>query len=235
MGTMGYRSYVTQREIAMSSKLSAIIFDWDGTLMDSVGHIVSLLVVAVAAEHGLQIEAHQARQVVGLGAEQAITQLFPDCPLLQRQNLIERFRQRYYLEPDALPTLFAGTEQVLQSLKADGYRLAVATGKSRRGLDLALKQTKTADYFEATRCADETHDKPHPLMIEQILDELALEPNQALLLGDTTYDMALAENAGIAAGAVSYGVHRREALLVYLPAFMIDTIEALPQAVAGLA
>ena len=200
------------------------VFDWDGTLMDSVGRIVSCLRQA-AEEQGLADLGDAAfADVIGLGLPQAIAQLYPQ--LNPRQ--IEQFRDDYaarFVAADARPSqLFPGALQLLEALRARGHWVAVATGKSRRGLDRVLGELGLDDCFHATRCADETASKPDPRMLHEIVAALGAEPEQAVMIGDTEYDLEMAARARIRSLGVSYGVHSRERLARHGPARIVDSL-----------
>ena len=153
------------------------------------------------------------RNIIGLGLTQALKTLYPDESTERRLQLVERYR-KHFLELDATPTpLFPGVAAGLEKLRAQGYLLAVATGKARRGLNRALDETGMRPLFASSRCADETQSKPHPQMLHEILDETGVAPARALMVGDTVYDMEMARQAQVAGLAVSYGVHARERLL----------------------
>jgi phosphoglycolate phosphatase len=205
-----------------------LIFDWDGTLMDSAARIVGSMQAAFR-ELGLPPPATAAaRDVIGLGLSQAVAQLAPGQGEATRAEIITRYRA-HYLELDDTPTpLFAGAAAVIADLQAQGYLLAVATGKSRRGLDQALAQTGLGAHFHATRSADETFSKPHPQMVLELLDELGVPAERALMIGDTEYDLLTARNAKVDALAVCYGVHAPERLLALGPLACLSAIDALP-------
>ena len=197
----------------MNTRYDLIVFDWDGTLMDSERKIVRCM-SAAAADLGLANPGAEAiRQIIGLGLDEAMAQLFPQAPASLRQRLVERYREHFLgLDQTDMP-LFPGVEEGLACLAQGGLLLAVATGKARRGLDRVLHETGTGRYFAATRCADEALSKPHPRMLEDILEQTGVRRERALMVGDTTYDMLMARNAGMGALAVTYGVHSREQLL----------------------
>jgi phosphoglycolate phosphatase len=190
-----------------------IVFDWDGTLMDSEAKIVRCMQAAARDAGVSDPGAERVRHIIGLGLAEAMEALFPAESPAQRARLVEHYR-RHFLEVDdtAMP-LFPGVAEGLAGLAARGYLLAVATGKSRRGLDRVLDESGTRALFTASRCADETFSKPHPQMLEEILDITGVDPGRALMVGDTVYDMQMARNARVPGLAVSYGVHAREQLL----------------------
>jgi phosphoglycolate phosphatase len=188
-----------------------IVFDWDGTLMDSAG-MIAHCVQAAARDLGLEPPSDErARHIIGLGLGDALRHALPDLPEDHYGELVDRYRH-HYLSRDHELALFAGAEALVQLLAENGYRLGVATGKSRNGLDRVLEQTGLDRFFHGTRCADECHSKPHPQMIEELMDEFAVSPVHTLMIGDTTHDLLMASNAGVDAVAVSYGAHPRTAL-----------------------
>jgi phosphoglycolate phosphatase len=190
-----------------------IIFDWDGTLMDSEAKIVRCIQGA-AQDLGTPDPGPAAiRHIIGLGLQEAMQALFPGETGVRRVQLIDRYRQHFLeLDNTAMP-LFPGVREGLAALAEQGYLLAVATGKARRGLERVLDETGTRHLFVASRCADEAFSKPHPRMLEDILDMTGINRQQAIMVGDTVYDMEMARHAGVSGLAVSYGVHAREHLL----------------------
>jgi phosphoglycolate phosphatase len=204
-----------------------IVFDWDGTLMDSEAKIVACIQAAFedVGEPAPTLEA--ARNIIGLGLDDAMAELWPQAGPDQWRRVGDRYRY-YFLGGDQTPsTLFPGARELVDWLLDEGYLLAVATGKSRRGLDISLEATGLADRFHATRCADETFSKPHPEMLLQIMDELGVVGTDTLMVGDTEYDMQMASNAGARALAVCYGVHDRERLLMQGPLGCLETLAEL--------
>lgn len=197
----------------MRQSFDLIVFDWDGTLMDSEAKIVRCM-QAAAADTGIADPGVAAiRNIIGLGLSQAIQVLFPEQAPAQSAVLVGHYR-KHFSEFDTTATpLFPGVAEGLAQLRAQGYLLAVATGKARRGLDRVLDDTGLRPLFAASRCADEAQSKPHPQMLEEILAETGVENGRALMVGDTVYDMEMARNARVAGLAVSYGVHARERLL----------------------
>lgn len=203
-----------------------IVFDWDGTLMDSAAMIVDS-VQAAARDLGLEPPSDErARHIIGLGLEDALRHALPDLPEARYADLVERYRH-HYLSRDHELVLFAGATALIENLAAQGRWLAVATGKSRRGLDRALEQSGLGPFFHGTRCADECHSKPHPQMLEELMAELAVPPAQTLMIGDTTHDLLMAKNAGVDAVGVSYGAHPRAALLAAGPRYQADSLADL--------
>ncbi len=204
-----------------------LIFDWDGTLCDSTGRIVEAMQLA-AVDLELPVPSVAAvRNVIGLGLGEAMAELFP----AQAPQLRERMRTQYsnrYIELDAEPAgLFDQVAVVLESLRGRGHLLAVATGKGRQGLNRVLAGLRLTDYFDATRCADETASKPDPLMLRELMTELGSSPAQTLVIGDSSYDLEMARNAGVSSVGVSYGVHSTARLVACGPLAIIDSAEEL--------
>ena len=188
-----------------------VIFDWDGTIMDSTGLIASCI-QAACREMGLAVpDEAAAKWVIGLGIAQSMERVAPGLDASRTREFADRYRG-HFLARDHEAPLFGGIPGLLEDLRGRGLRLAVATGKSRRGLGRALASSGLAPFFEATRCADEGFPKPHPDMVLRILEETGVEASRAVLVGDTTHDLELAANAGVDAVAVTYGAHG-EALL----------------------
>ncbi len=209
------------------SHFRLLVFDWDGTLMDSAARIVASM-RGGAADLGLAVPTPAAvREVIGLGLGESVDRLWPGAPEALRRRMIERYRY-HYLVADTTPTpLFAGVAETLEQLSVEGYRLAVATGKGRRGLDNALRESGLAHLFAASRCADETVSKPHPQMLLELMEELDSVGQETLVVGDTEYDMAMARNAGAVALAVGYGVHKGPRLLREGAVGLLPDIRAL--------
>jgi phosphoglycolate phosphatase len=210
----------------MTGKFELLVFDWDGTLMDSTAAIAESL-QAACAELGVTVPGNErARHVIGLGLSDALAHAVPDLPPGEYPRLLELYR-RHFLLRDSGTTLFPGAADMIRELHNRGFLLAVATGKSRRGLDRALSETGLASFFHTTRCADEGFPKPHPDMLETVMDTLAAERESTLMIGDTTHDLEMARAAGVAAVAVTYGAHDREALAACAPVVLIDEIQRL--------
>lgn len=190
-----------------------LVFDWDGTLMDSEFRIVTCMQAAARGAGIPEPTAKAARDIIGLGMTEAVNQLFGHPSPSVTTAIIDHYRQ-HWLSDDLAPSpLFEGARELLATLEQSGYLLAVATGKSRRGLDRVLDETGLGGHFVATRCADEAFSKPHPQMLLDILERTGMDAGQTLVIGDTEYDMAMAANAGAHRVGVSHGVHRPERLL----------------------
>lgn len=212
-----------------------LVFDWDGTLIDSAAKIVRCMQGAMVQMQLAVLPDESIRQIIGLSLPEAITVLYPQEPAAVREALrVEYIRQFVSVDQTASP-LFAGVEESLHLLRDRGYTLAVATGKARRGLDRVLVQLGMEKFFHATRCADETRSKPHPQMLHELLALFVCEPEQALMVGDTSFDMEMAQAAGVPRVAVGYGAHRREQLLPYSPLACLDEFAGLLPLVASLA
>ena len=205
-----------------------LIFDWDGTIMDSVARIVDCLRISSVQVLGDEKRSdHELKDVIGLGLREAIQQLHPVATEQQIQDMSNTYRYQYMEVNKTSSVLFDGAESVLNTLEKKGYWLAVATGKGRQGLDQVLDITGLGPRFHSTRCASETFSKPHPLMLEEILQQLGLNPEDALMIGDTEYDMEMARNANMDCLGVSYGVHSPERLQKHQPIGCIDHINQL--------
>lgn len=204
-----------------------VIFDWDGTLMDSVGRIVSCM-QAAARDCGLPEPGERAIQdIIGLSLATAMESLFPVADAEGIVRLVARYRE-HYLTLDSTPTpLFNGVEETLRQLLGAGYQLAIATGKARAGLERVLAATGLGPYFHARRGADEARSKPDPLMLSQILAELDVPVEQAVMVGDSCHDMAMAEALGMARIGVSWGVHDATRLAEHRPLQIIDRLPQL--------
>lgn len=208
----------------MTQRLNLLVFDWDGTLMDSEARIVACIQAAIE-DLGLEPrEVASISNIIGLGLHEAINTLYPGSDNTLHQAMTERYRYHFLTANPTRSELFAGAEETVRSLNEAGYMLAVATGKGRVGLDKVLDETGLGQYFLATRCADETFSKPHPQMLEELMDELGAEPGETLMIGDTEYDMQMAVNARTHALAVSYGVHEKARLMKHRPLHCIDDI-----------
>ena len=213
-----------------------LIFDWDGTLIDSEGRIVSSM-QAAAVDVGVTVPEYGAvRNIIGLGLPEAICALFEqaqaDAGLLNQ--LRERYAHHFLHEDPTQVHLFPQVRETLMRLHQGGYRLAVATGKSRKGLDRALRDTELGELFEITRCADETCSKPDPHMLDEIIWMTDVAREHSLMIGDTEYDLEMGQRAGIATVAVSYGAHEVERLQRWSPLRLIDQFVELEQWLQGL-
>ena len=200
--------------------------------MDSAG-VIAACIQAASRDMGLPVPSREeASHIIGLGLRQALETLFPDLPEEQHQPLADHYR-RHYLGQDAEIPLFDGARELIAEMRERGHLLAVATGKARRGLDRAFAHTGLAPFFHASRTADETHSKPHPAMIEELLDQLMVEPERALMIGDTTHDLEMACNAGIAALGAAYGAHPPEGLEALNPLAVCHSFAELAEWLRG--
>lgn len=201
-----------------------LVFDWDGTLMDSEARIVGCLSMTLS-DLGLPVPARDTLlNVIGLGLPEVATTLLPRTDTVLIRRFIDRYRYHFLSDHHAPAELFPGAKEILTELDRQGYLLAVATGKGRRGLDRSLEDTGCSALISLSRCADETASKPHPRMLTEIMEVLDVEPGEALMIGDTEYDMLMARNARTDALAVSYGVHTRERLLACEPLGCLEAI-----------
>lgn len=211
----------------MPDRFKLLVFDWDGTVMDSAPRIVACMHAAIR-DLALEPLADAAiRNIIGLGLREAIDSLFPGRDDAFHQRFVECYRY-YFLSADQTPAaLFPAADETLRTLYAEGYLMAIATGKGRHGLDKVLDESRLREFFHVTRCADETRSKPHPQMLLEIMEEMAVSPRHTLMIGDTEYDMEMANNAGAAALAATYGAHERSRLLRHNPLGCIDAIGKL--------
>ncbi|MCG8494424.1 MAG: HAD-IA family hydrolase [Enterobacterales bacterium] len=211
-------------------KYKLVIFDWDGTLMDSAAKIVSCMQLA-AKQCDMPVPTYdEVGHIIGISLKPAIKQLFniKDDELAER--LVAAYKEAFVTRDTTPCPLFDGVEPLLSNLKEAGCTLAVATGKARRGLDRAWAQTGTGPFFSASRSADEAESKPSPDMLLQLLDELSVKIEDAVMIGDTTYDMQMAKTIGMDRIGVSYGVHAQVHLEALLPVALVHSISELETA-----
>jgi len=207
-------------------RFDLIAFDWDGTLFDSTALIVRSLQDA-CRDIGVEVpDAARAAYVIGLGLRDALEYAVPGLPSERYAELAASYR-RHYLGSQHELSLFTGTIEMLRALKARQHLLAVATGKTRRGLDDVLRMTELRGLFDASRTADETVSKPHPLMLQELMAECGIAPERTLMVGDTTHDLQLAVNAGASAVGVSFGAHDHEAFAPFEPLFIAHSTREL--------
>jgi phosphoglycolate phosphatase len=203
-----------------------LAFDWDGTLADSTALIAGAL-QQTCRELGLAVpDDTAAKHVIGLGYQDSIRYLAPALEEHHHAHFTQRFGT-HYLKGDAAIPLFAGVREMLAELEARGFMLGIATGKSRRGLTRVLEQHRIAHHFDVSRCADEGFPKPHPDMLLTLMEQAAVEPGDTLMIGDTTHDLQLARNAGVASLAVAYGAHPPQGLVEMSPLATLHSIEEL--------
>ncbi len=209
-------------------RFDLIVFDWDGTLVDSADTIVDCI-QAACSELGLPIPSRQeASHIIGLGLTDALARLLPELPQTDYPRLVEAYRHHYFSR-DAEIRLFPGARELLAELHGRGHLLAVATGKARRGLGRAFMHTGLGAYFHASRTADETRSKPHPAMLLELMAQLAVPAHRVLMVGDTSHDLLMARSAGVSALAAGYGAHPAESLYAYEPLAVCRDFQELAQ------
>jgi len=205
----------------MTKRYDLIVFDWDGTVMDSTA-IIASSIQAACRDLNLPIpDDDTARHVIGLGLMQALRHAVPDAPENLYEPLVTRYRHHFLSRNDSIP-LFDQARETIMELYAAGYKLAVATGKNRNGLDHALESTCMGGYFHATRTADRTFSKPHPAMLLELISELDVSPERTLMIGDTTHDLQMAINAGVDAVGVTHGAHPEDQLRELKPVALLN-------------
>ncbi|VTU33346.1 HAD-IIIA family hydrolase [Variovorax sp. RA8] len=209
-------------------RFDLIAFDWDGTLYDSTRLIVRCIQAAVVDVGGARPSENDAAWVIGLGLAEALARAAPDVPREKYAELGVRYRYHYLKHQDDL-VLFDGVLPLLDALQNRGHKLAVATGKSRRGLNEALATVALRERFDASRTADETFGKPHPRMLLELMEELEVPPERTLMIGDTTHDLQLAINAGCASVGVSYGAHEPDTFDALQPLYVAHSVSGLMQ------
>ncbi len=201
----------------MKNRFDLIIFDWDGTLVNSIDWIVYCIQKA-AAENGCRIpEDQETKDIIGLSIKKAMQKLFPGIDAETQECLVKRYSELFFSKKIARNDLFDGVYPMLEDLKKSGYQLAVATGKNRAGLDKALLGTQTEDLFEITKCADETMSKPNPAMLNEIVKHLGVSKQRVVMVGDSIHDLQMATNADIASIGVACGAHSEATLKQYNP------------------
>jgi phosphoglycolate phosphatase len=202
-----------------------VVFDWDGTIIDSAGAIARCIRLA-AGDLGLPVPSEaQARHVIGLGLHDALRGTVPDLRPERMPEFVERYRE-HFRAAEGTMGLFAGMRELIERLSSE-RTLGIATGKSRRGLDRALEATGLKAHFRASRCADETHPKPHPAMLHELTAELGVPADNTLMIGDTSHDLEMARAAGVDALAVSYGAHAARGLAECGPRGCVASVEEL--------
>jgi phosphoglycolate phosphatase len=216
----------THKPTKSSRRFDLIAFDWDGTLFDSTSIITRCIQAAVVDVGGRKPSDQDASYVIGLGLMQALAHAAPDVPPSKYPELGARYKHHYTGHQNDI-SLFDGILPLLADLKARNYVLAVATGKSRRGLNDALKSSELQGLFHGSRTADETAGKPHPLMLQELMQEFGVLPHRVLMVGDTTHDLQMAINAGCPSVAVSYGAHEPASFAELNPLFVAHTVPEL--------
>jgi phosphoglycolate phosphatase len=208
-------------------KFRLLVFDWDGTLIDSIERIVTSLQFASREVCGINLDEDLARSVIGLGLHEAIERLHPELDAMHIESIAAVYRQNFLYDSTVPELLFDGVEDMLAQLRADEYTLAVATGKSRVGLDRALTKHQLGHYFSATRCAGENRSKPDPEMLNSILQALDTSADETVMIGDSEHDMLMAGNAGVRAIGVTHGVEDAASLMLHKPMACLDRITDL--------
>jgi|SRR5690554_3379672 len=209
-------------------KFPLVIFDWDGTLMDSVGRIVSSMQHTAAQLQLPEPSVSAVREIIGISLEPAIEQLFGQLAPQTMADFLDCYREQYVYNDTTPSPLFSGAQSMLDDLYQRGYTLAVATGKARHGLERVWQDSQVRHLFHTSRCADETASKPNPRMLHEILNETGYDVSQAIMVGDSVHDMRMAENAGMARIAVGFGAHAAERLAKHQPLAVIHELSALP-------
>lgn len=209
-------------------RFDLLIFDWDGTLADSEALIVGAMQSAIGELKLPARSDRDIRELIGLGLNEAMASLYPEFELPQVLQLLEGYRQRWLHSGLKEAPLFPGALETIRALHGAGYRLAIATGKSRKGLERSLDfHSELRSMLTASRCADETVSKPHPQMLHELLEEEAIGPERALMIGDTDYDLIMARSARMPAVAVACGVHPRERLQQADPLHILNDVTGL--------
>jgi phosphoglycolate phosphatase len=204
-----------------------IVFDWDGTLIDSAATIVECIQES-ARDAGLPIpERERASHVIGLGLHDSLRIAVPELPAERYAEFVGYYRAHFLAREESM-LLFPGVRELLADLSRT-HLLAIATGKSRKGLDRALEAGRLRPYFAASRCADETHPKPHPAMLRELMGELDVDAPNALMIGDTSHDLDMARAAGVDAVAVTYGAHPEHGLRACAPLGCLSSVAELKQ------
>ena len=210
----------------MTKRYGLIVFDWDGTVMDSTA-VIATSIQSACRDLGLPVPSDEdARHVIGMGLVQALQHAVPAAPQHMYESLADRYRH-YFLSQDQTIPLFAGAADTIAELHAAGHQLAVATGKSRKGLERVMDSSGLRAYFHASRTADETFSKPHPAMLLEIMDELGATPERTLMIGDTTHDLQMAVNAGVDAVGMTHGAHPEAQLRELKPIVLLDDFNGL--------
>jgi len=210
------------------SQYQLIVFDWDGTLMDSTGHIVQCMQHAISQLDFPSLDDAAISHIIGLGLNEAAQALYPKISTDDVEQLANSYR-KIWLNSSPNTPLFDNASQLIQKLNQQDYFLGVATGKSRSGLDKVLTSTELAPLFHATRCADECHSKPHPQMIEELMDYCGVSAKQTLMIGDTEYDLQMAHNAGADSLGISHGAHGIETLAACQPRDIVANLHQVEQ------
>jgi phosphoglycolate phosphatase len=208
-------------------KVKVVIFDWDGTLVDSVEHIAESLHQAATELGYPQLEREAYRDIIGLGMIEALEKLYPGISREEMTAIREGYGRYFFSKVTTPQNVFAGMADVVTDIRGAGLGCSVATGKSRRGLDMALDSSGLGPHFNITRCADESRSKPDPAMLEEIVRFYGIEPADAVMIGDTRYDLDMAQRIGMPSIGVEWGVHKRDVLGDYSPHAIVDTVPDL--------
>lgn len=206
---------------------SIVIFDWDGTLMDSTERIVRCMAQAATKTQLPVLAPTTYQQIIGLGLREAIRELYPFITETQIEAMRDNYSHYFVLAEQTPSPLFPGALDVLKELRRHNIKTAVATGKSRKGLDRVWANTGLGEWFDTSRCADETESKPSPLMLEEILADTQVAPEQAIMVGDTSFDLEMAQRLGMDRVGVSYGAHDLDVLSQYQPLAIIHQMSDL--------
>lgn len=213
----------------MNHQAKLIVFDWDGTLMDSVAHIVFSLQTAITELNLSPKTDDEIKNIIGLGLREAFLALYPHSNTNELIELTASYRKRFFQQQENPSELFPGVRELIDNLLQQDYLLAIATGKGRNGLDKVLMETGLEQYFPITRCADESHSKPHPQMLHDIMQYYGIGPEETIMVGDTEYDLHMANNASANSLGVTYGVHEKQRLLDCKPLGLVNNVQELQQ------
>lgn len=215
----------------MNKQFPLLVFDWDGTLVDSIERIVTSLQHASKQAINIEVSSSQARDVIGLGLMEAVAKLHPTLDKQRDQtdleNIADAYRHHYLNDNNVPAPLFNGVKKLLNELRDQGYTLAISTGKSRNGLQQSINEHTAAEYFTTTRCAGENKSKPHPEMLLEIMDELNFTAEQTLMIGDSEHDLKMASNAEVKSIGVTHGVHDAKTLQAHNPLICLNDIAEL--------
>jgi phosphoglycolate phosphatase len=217
----------------MKDRFDLLIFDWDGTLMDSIDWIVHCVQTAAKNCDCAVPPPQAAKDVIGLSIQEAIRTLFPDQNTDTQKQLVSHYSEISFSKPTTADDLFTGVQEMLIEFKKAGYQLAIATGKTRNGLDKVLQGTGIGELFCITRCANETASKPHPLMLEQIMQYTGISPERTLMIGDSIHDLQMAQNAQVSSIGVTCGAHPAETLQQYQPLLCLEQTTELLEIIIG--
>jgi len=208
------------------TRFELVVFDWDGTLVDSTALIAEAILRAADDLRVPVPDRSQAAHVIGLGLDAALARVVPDLPAERIREFAARYRAHFLAGEDDI-RLFDGARTLLEELRACPVRLAIANGKTSAGLTRALRNTGLGGFFSAVRCADQTHPKPHPAMLQELSAQLRVDPAAMLMIGDTSHDLQMAGSAGVPAVGVAYGAHPRTELERMRPLAVFDRLAEL--------